>query len=75
MSERPKWYERLNVQLVTTIEGEEGFRYEIGVRRDEATGAEYIFIAKVVPSGTFAKSIMRIPKNIARKIAEKIAEL
>jgi len=74
MSSRPAWYERLGARPVKTIEGEDGFRYEIAVRKDETSGAVYIFVAKVVPSGTFAKSILRIPLGLARRIAEAVIE-
>ena len=70
----PPWYERMGVQFIAQIQGEKGFRYEIGIKEDEV-GTKYVYIAKVVPSGNYAKSLMRIPLKVAKEIAQKILEL
>jgi len=69
-----EWYERMNVQLLASIQGEQGFRYDIGMR-EEVDGAVYIYVAKVVPSGIYAKSVLRMPKKVAVEVAKKILEL
>ena len=71
----PAWYERLHVKKVFEVEGESDFRYEVGVKEDSITGAVWLFIAKVVPHGNYAKTILRIPLKVAKEIAEKIIEL
>jgi len=68
------WYERLGVKLVKSIEGEEGFRYDVGIKEDE-TGAKWIFVAKVVPRGEFAKNMIRMPIKKAIEIGKILAEL
>ncbi|MCD6155033.1 MAG: hypothetical protein J7J22_04635 [Candidatus Verstraetearchaeota archaeon] len=71
----PAWYERLHVKKVFEVEGENDFRYEVGVKEDRITGAVWLFIAKVIPRGNYAKTVLRIPLKIAKEIAEKVLEL
>jgi len=68
------WYERLGVKLIKSVEGEEEFRYDIGIKEDE-TGAKWVFIAKVVPRGEFAKNLIRIPIKKAVEIGKILIEL
>ena len=72
MSKVTKWYERLGVSLHTVVEGEKGFVYEIGFKR-EVDGSTWIYIAKVVKDRAFAKTILRIPATLANRIADAIA--
>ena len=70
----PTWYERMGVQFIAQVQGERGFKYEIGIKEDEA-GTKYVYIAKVVPSGNYAKSLMRMPLKVALEVAKIISRL
>ena len=61
------------VEILSEIDGNDGFKYGLIKTKNPMTGAEYLFVIKYTYTG-YTKSIMRLPVGVAKTIANAILE-
>jgi len=61
------------VEILSEIDGGDGFNYGMVKTTNPMTGMSYVFIIKYTPTG-FTKSIMRLPVGVAKAFGKTLTE-